>query len=92
MKVEQEDLLNMARLVARNQFAQYGMTSVPEETLDKYANDILKDEKAGRQIAAQATDVKLFNAIKDAVSVDEKDVNVEEFNDLFRQNAEAAEA
>lgn len=92
VKVEQEDLLNMARLVARNQFAQYGMTSVPEETLDKYANDILKDEKAGRQIAAQATDVKLFNAIKDAVSVDEKDVNVEEFNDLFRQNAEAAEA
>lgn len=85
VKVENADLLDMAKAVARNQFAQYGMTNVPEETLDKYAGEILKDEKSGRQIVAQATDMKLFKAIKEAVSVDEKDVNVEEFNDLFRQ-------
>lgn len=92
IQVVEDDMLNVARLVARNQFAQYGMTSVPEETIDKYAHDILKDEKAQRQIAQQALDLKLFEAIKENVSVDNKTVSVEEFNDLFRPAAPAENA
>lgn len=84
IKVEDSDLLNTARMMARSQFAQYGMTNVPDETLDRYAQDILKDESARNQVYNQTVDMKLFGGIRATVSVDDKEVSVEEFNDLFR--------
>lgn len=84
IKVDEEDLKNTARMMAQSQFAQYGMANVPAETLDRYASDILKDEKARNQVYNQTVDMKLYNGIRAMVSVDEKEVNVEEFNDLFR--------
>ncbi|MDE7437831.1 MAG: trigger factor [Muribaculaceae bacterium] len=84
IKIEEEDLLNTARQIAQTQFAQYGMNSVPAETLDRYASDILKDQKARTQIYNQTVDNKLFNGIRASVTLDNKEVNVEEFNDLFR--------
>ena len=84
IKVEDSDLLNTARMMARSQFAQYGMTNVPDETLDRYAQDILKDERARNQVYNQTVDMKLFGGIRATVSVDDKEVSVEEFNDLFR--------
>lgn len=85
IKVEENDMLNMARMMAQSQFAQYGMTNVPAETLDRYASDILKDEKARGQVYEQAIDNKLYNGIRASVTIDDKEVSVEEFNDLFRQ-------
>lgn len=85
IKVEEEDLKNTARMVARSQFAQYGMSNVPDDTLDRYAADILKDEKARNQIYNQTVDMKLYNGIRASVTIDEKEVDVEEFNKLFQQ-------
>lgn len=87
VKVEEDDLRNVARLMAQQQFAQYGMTNVPAEALDKYADDILKDRNARQQVANQAADMKIFGAIKEAVTVDDKEVSVEEFNALFQPQA-----
>ncbi len=92
IKVEDADLQNTARLMARNQFAQYGMTNVPEDAVEHYAGEILKDEKARNTIYRQTSDMKLFNAIRAAVSLDEKEVSVDEFKDLFRAEAEAENA
>lgn len=83
VKVEQEDMLEMARMIARQQFAQYGLTAIPDETLNKYANDILKDEKSQEQVFAQTLDNKFFEAVHGACTPDVKEVNVEEFNALF---------
>lgn len=88
IKLEESDLINMAKLIARNQFAQYGMTSVPDDLLEKYAGDILKERKSREQVANQALDNKLFNGIKATVTLDEKEVSVEEFNALFAPAAE----
>lgn len=89
VEVTEEDALNTARLIARQQFAQYGMMNVPEEALDRYAHDILKDKKGAQQIYNQTGDFKLFEAIRENVSADEKEVTVEEFNDLFRNDDSA---
>lgn len=86
VKVEEADLVETAKMVAQQQFAQYGMTNVPVESLERYASDILKDEKARGQIFNQTLDMKLFNGIRASVTLDNKEVNVEEFNDLFRVN------
>lgn len=98
VKVEQEDVLNTARMMARQQFAQYGITNMGDDVIDKYAHDILKDKKAAESIYGQTRDMKLYAAIKEAVTCDDKTVSVEEFNQLFTpaelgQNAaeEAAE-
>lgn len=85
IKVEREDLLNTARMLARQQFAQYGMTSVPDDMLDKYANDILNDKRSYDSIVNQTADFKIFGAIHENVSADEKEVTVDEFNALFAQ-------
>jgi trigger factor len=84
IKLEEEDLINIAKMAARSQFAQYGMTSVPDDVLAKYATDILKDAKARENMANQALDMKLFNGIRAKANIEEKDVTVEEFNQLFQ--------
>lgn len=90
VKVEEEDLKVMARMIAQQQFAQYGMTNVPEESLERFAGDILKDEKARTQIVNQAYDSKLYDAIREAVNAEVKEVSVEEFNNLFKAEMEQA--
>ncbi len=82
VKLEQEDVLELAKAIARNQFAQYGMPNVPEDIIDKYAHEIIAG-KQGDQVRQQAFESKLYGAIKDAVNLDEKTVSVEEFNKLF---------
>lgn len=88
VKVTEEDLRNLARALAQQQFAQYGMASVPTEVLDKYTAEILKDKRYHNQLVSQALDIKLFDSIKEAVTTDDKKVTVEEFNALFAPAAE----
>lgn len=83
IKVEDEDLKEASRYMARRQFAQYGMSNVPDDAVDHYADEILKDEKAHKTIYRHSSDMKLFGAIRNAVTIDEKEVSVEEFNSLF---------
>lgn len=83
IKVEEEDLMNLARSTAQQQFAQYGMANVPAETLDRYAKEILSDERARRRMAEQSLDFKVFDTIRENVTLDEKNVNLEEFRALF---------
>ena len=82
VKLEQADVIKLAKAIARNQFAQYGMPNVPEDILEKYAQEIVSG-KQGDQVRQQALESKLFGAIKNAVTLDEKNVSVEEFNKLF---------
>ncbi len=86
VKLEENDIMEMARAIAQQQFAQYGMTSVPAESIDQLAREILKDQKYRSQLTQQTFERKLFNAIKDAVTLDEKEVSVEDFNKLFTAN------
>lgn len=93
VKVTKEDMLDLAKAIAQNQFAQYGMTSIPDDVLTKYATDMLSNDKTRDQIANQTVDSRLWASIKDAVTVDEKTVSVEDFNKLFAlPGTETAEA
>lgn len=83
VKVTREDMVALAKAVAQNQFAQYGMTAVPDDVLTKYAGDMLENERTREQIANQSLDAALWSAIKEAVTVDDKTVSVEDFNKLF---------
>lgn len=84
VKVGEDDLKNEAKLLAAQQFAQYGMTNVPDELIEKYSKDFLENKEYRQHLVEKAVEDKLFAAIKEAVSLEEKTVSVEEFNDLFK--------
>ena len=88
----EDDLRSVAAVAVRNQFAQYGMASAPDDLVAKYSDEMLKDEKVRERLATQAVDTKLFNAIRAKAKVQEKTVTVDEFNALFAlPDAEPAE-
>lgn len=84
IKVEDADVKAVAKLAARAQFAQYGMNNIPEEYLEKYADDMLKDRKNIDCLVDRAVDMKLTAALKGVVKLNEKTVSLDEFNKLFQ--------
>lgn len=82
VKVEDEDMLNYAKSMAYQQFAQYGMTNLDDETITDYAKRILDNEQYRRQIFDQVSEGKLFFELKNAVNVEEKTVSLDEFKKL----------
>ncbi len=83
LKVEAEDKMRLARYFAAQQFAQYGMGNMPDDVLDNYAHKLLEDERYNNEISNRAMEDKVFAQIRNAVSLDTKEVSVEEFNKLF---------
>ncbi len=85
VKLEAEDLVEVARNIAAQQLAQYGLGNAPAEVIDNYANRILKDERMSSQVRDSARERKIFTALKQVVTVVEHTVSLEEFSDLFKQ-------
>ena len=83
LKVEDADLENFAKRVAKAQFAQYGMLSVPEDVLDNYSKEMLKNKQTLQNILDRAVEEKLAEWLKGQVTVDKKEVSAEEFAKLF---------
>ena len=83
LKVEDADIENFAKRVAKAQFAQYGMLSVPEDVLANYAKDMLKNKQTLQNVIDRAVEEKLAAWLKEQVELDVKEVSAEEFNKLF---------
>ena len=84
IKVEEDDLKQVAKEAARAQFAQYGMSNVPDEYLDNYAQEMLKKHENVDGLVDRAVDVKLIDAVKKLVKLNEKAVSLEDFNKMMR--------
>lgn len=83
VKVEQEDLKEMAKNITKIQFAQYGMINVPEQLLENYANEMLQKKGQVDSLINRCVDEKIAKAVKSVVKLDNKQVNVEDFNKMF---------
>ena len=84
IKVEQADILEMAKENTRMQFAQYGMMSIPEEMLENYAKEMLKKKENVEGLVNRAVETKLAAALKGKVALNNKEVSMEEFNNLLK--------
>ena len=85
IKVEDADLKETAKEAARAQFAQYGMSNVPEEYLDNYAQEMLKKRENVDGLVDRAVDVKLTAALKSVVKLDEKEISLEDFQKMLQE-------
>ena len=85
IKIEDADLKNVAKEAARAQFAQYGMSNVPEEYLDNYAAEMLKKRENVDGLVDRAVDLKLTEALKGVVKLNEKDITMEDFQKMLQE-------
>ena len=85
IKVEDDDLKQVARGVVRQQFAQYGMSDVPDDVLDKYADEQLKKRENIEAYVDRAIDVKLMRTLKQVVKLNMKPISLDDFNKLEKE-------
>lgn len=83
VKVEDNDVLEMAKEVTRMQFAQYGMLNIPDEYLENSVKEMLKKRETVDNLIDRCIEVKLGAALKEKVTLNEKTVSAEEFNKSF---------
>ncbi|MBX9188244.1 trigger factor [Bacteroides sp. K03] len=83
IKVEQEDVIKMAKDATKGQFAQYGMMTVPEDILENYAQEMLKKKENVDGLVGRVVEAKLATALKAKVTLNNKTVPMEEFNKMF---------
>lgn len=85
VKVEDADVKGAAKEMARAQFAQYGMTNVPEEYLDNYAAEMLKKRETVDNLVERAIDSKLTAALKNVVKMNKKSISLDDFNKMMSE-------
>lgn len=85
IEVKEDDLKEVAKNAIRAQFAQYGMSNVPEDVVENYATEQLKKRENIDNFVDRAVDQKLAETLKTVVKLDEKSVTLEEFNKLMER-------
>ena len=85
LKLEQADIEAVAKKSALAQFAQYGMLNVPDEILEGYVKDMLKNKDAAKSVAERAIDDKIFEILKTKVSLVNTEISMEDFNKMFEK-------
>lgn len=83
VKVDDDDVKEMAKEVTRMQFAQYGMLNIPDEYLENATKEMFKKRETVDNLIDRCIEVKLGGAIKEAVTLEESTVSTEEFNKMF---------
>ncbi len=84
IKVENEDMKAIARDHVRQEFAQYGMKEVPDDLLEKYADERLNNSDNRAAYVDQIIEQKLIPALKKLVSLKMKDVTIDEFRKMMK--------
>ena len=85
IQIDDNDVKQVAKEAARAQFAQYGMSNVPDEYLDNYAQEMLKKRENTDGLVDRAIDVKLTAALKNVVKLNEKDITLEDFQKMLQE-------
>ena len=85
IEIKDEDLKAVAKNAMRAQFAQYGMSNVPDDVLENYAEEQLKKRENIDNFVDRAIDLKLTEVLKNVVKLDEKAISLDDFNKLLEK-------
>jgi trigger factor len=73
------DVLGQAEQLVRNQLAMYGIHHLPDEEVQKYAADMLKDQEQVRQISSEVGMAKLKDVILEKATKKATKISHDEF-------------
>ncbi len=82
VKVEEADLMALAKSITYQQFAQYGMTNMDETVIGNYAQHMLENKDYRQRIYNNVNENKVFAVIEDNVTLDHKTVSLDEFKTI----------
>ena len=83
IKVEESEIVELAKEITAAQFAQYGLANLPDDQLAIYAQEILKKDSERRNLYERKFEDKVVDFIKESIKLDEKEVTTEEFQKLW---------
>jgi trigger factor len=83
IKVSEEETLDMAKSIALSQYQQYGIYSVADDHLESFAGRILEKEEDRERIVRRIFEVKVFDLVREKVSLRENEVTADEFKALY---------
>lgn len=84
IKVEEQDMIDFAKKSVLMQFQQYGLMNLPDEQLEAYAIQTLKNEDERRKMLDRKYEEKIIEYLKETIKLESKEVTSVEFNDLFK--------
>lgn len=85
VSVSEEEVKDMAKMYALEQFRMYGMMDVPEEHLENYAQELLKNREHYQKVHQQKEEQKIYKSVRELVSLEDKTITEEEFNKFFEE-------
>lgn len=88
IKIDNEDMKTIAMQAARAQFAQYGMMNLPDEMVENYANDMLKNKDNSRNLLERAMENKIIDSLKTKFGIEEKNISLDDFRKFFEKEEE----
>ncbi len=85
IKIEPQDIDDMAKKVARAQFAQYGMHNLGDDMLQNYVQNMLQNEETVRNFHERVLENKFIDWVKESIKISEKEVSLKEFEKLIEE-------
>lgn len=83
VEVTDDDIENEAKAAVIRQLSQYGPQSLTEGLIEYYSKEVLKDEKNRESFERNALNKKVFDAIKENVTLDNQELSMEDFRKLY---------
>lgn len=82
-----DDVKNKARELVLSQFGVYGSQFEADDRFDPIVENYLKGENGNNymQVFSQVQSEKVFEAIKEKVTVEKEEVNVDKFNEVVKE-------
>ncbi len=84
--IDRKDVDAYAKLIAKSQFAQYGIPNADDQMIEPYVQEMLQNENQLKSIIERVTENKVVEVVKEAVKLDVKEIAVEDFNKMFEEN------
>lgn len=84
VKINENDVHDLAVSIVRNRFMSYGISNIDDATLENASKTLLENREQRQHIVEQVTNHKLFEAIANVVTLDNKTVSLDEFTEVAR--------
>ena len=85
IEASEDDIMDQARVAVYRQLSQYGPASLTEGLIDHYAKEVMKDQKNRDTFERNALNKKIYDTIKENVTLENKELSLDDFRKLYAQ-------
>jgi len=91
LKIDEAEVVEFAKAIARRQYAMYGLRNVADEDVQSMASNMLKEEKTVRELASQLLERKAVKKASELVDLTVVEMSIDEYNQMISEANKTAE-